>query len=295
MIRYFFILNFSLFIVNCFSQPTLPLYEKNEKGEVLLLRIDSFPKDLKKKFDTVSIISENGICYGKMSKFRMISQKECCTHPDPKFLLGTIKLKKKKCTGTMILGKIDCGKSLNYDSLKAKTNLFEMVSEEFQSPLINKEYLTRYRWKATEVDEKKDVYLQSISKNNNEDYVITYSVLLKNCIHIKTDSTDFYYCTTDTTGYSKKKNHSWYDDRITWSLLYVNQKLIYVIPDFSSTTIDGYGPFHGKEQKFSSIYKAKGITYYYFSPGYVIYYRNKEWKYATREPVMYYGECDCGE
>ena len=279
----------------CFSQPILPLYEKNAQGELLLLRTDSIPKDVKKKFDTVSVIDEKGVCYVKPGKFRLITKKECCTHPDPKFLLASVKMKNKNCAGNLILGKVDSGKVLNYDSLKTKTNLFEMVSEEYHNPLINKEYIQRYRWVADEIDGKKDVYLQSISKNNNKDYVVTYKVPLKDCIHIKTDSTDFFYCTTDTTGKSKKQNLNWYHEKVKWSLLYVNKKSIYVTPDFTSTGMDGYGPFHYKEQKLSAIYSAKRVTYYYFSPGYVIYYRNKEWKYANREPVMYYGECDCGE
>src|SRR6185503_4538683 len=82
-----------------FSQNILPLYEKRENGELLLQRIDSIPKDIKKKFDTVSFISEKGICYGNLSKFRLVQEKECCTKPDPKFLLAIIKLKAKNCPG----------------------------------------------------------------------------------------------------------------------------------------------------------------------------------------------------
>lgn len=289
-----FIICHSSFVI-AFSQPILPLYEKNEHGEVLLLRIDSIPKDVKKRFDTVSVITEKEICYGKLGKFRLVTEKECCTHPDPTFLLASVKMKDKTCIGAMILGKISDGRSLNYDSLKTKTNLFEMASEEYQNPLINKEYIQRYRWTPTEVDGKKDVYLQSISKNNNKDYIVTYKVLLKNCIHIKTDSTDYFYCTTDSNENYKKKNLSWYNEKVKWSLLYVNKKLIYVAPDFTETGMDGYGPFHYKEQKLAAIYKAKGVTYYYFSPGYVIYHKNREWKLANREAVKYYGECDCGE
>jgi len=296
-VLFYFLLLFSFYflIPNCFSQPVLPLYEKNETEELLLLRIDSIPKDVKKRFDTISIITEKGICYGKLSKFKLITEKECCTHPDPKFLLATAKFKDKNCRGTLILGKADSGKILNYDSLKAKINLFEWISEEYHNPLINKEHIQRYRWTATEVDGRKDVFLESISKNNNKDYVVTYKVSLKDCIHIKTDSVDYFYCTTDTTDNYKKKNMNWYHDKIKWSLLYVNKKLIYAAPDFSSTSTDGYGPFHYKEQKLSAIYRAKGLTFYYFVPGYVIYYRNKDWKLANREPVKYYGECDCGE
>lgn len=295
MLRALFVFTFSFVIFNCLSQPILPLYEKNEQGEVLLLRIDSIPKDVKKRFDTVSVITEKGICYGKLGKFKLITVKECCTHPDPKFLLSSIKMKDKICNGPLLLGKIDSGKVLNYDSLKTKTNLFEMLSEEYQNPLINKEYIQRYRWAATEVDGKKDVYLQSISKNNNKDYIDTYKVSLRDCIHIKTDSTDFFYCATDTIGNYKKKNLNWFNEKVKWTLLYVNKKLIYVTPDFTETGMDGYGPFHYKEQKLTAIYIANGVTYYYFSPGYVIYHRNKEWKLASREAVKYYGECDCGE
>ena len=278
-----------------FSQQSLPLYEKNENGEILLLRIDSIPKDVEHKFDTISVITETGICYGELGKFKLITEKECCTHPDPKFLAATAKFKDKNCRGTLILEKADSGKTLNYDSLKAKTNLFEWLSEEYQKPLISREYIQRYRWTATELDGKKDVFLQSASKNNNKDYVDTYKVSLQNCIHIKTDTMDFFYCATDTIDNYKKKNISWFNEKVKWSLLYVNKKLIYVAPDFTDTGMDGYGPFHYKEQKLTGIYRAKGITFYYFSPGYVIYYKNKEWKLANRKPVKYYGECDCGK
>ena len=56
-----------------FSQQILPLYEKNENGDILLLRIDSIPKDVKNKFDTISVITAQGICYGKLSKFKLIT------------------------------------------------------------------------------------------------------------------------------------------------------------------------------------------------------------------------------
>lgn len=283
-----------LFFTLSFGQElSLPLYERTEKRKILLHRIDSVPKDVKNKFDTVSIVSTNGICYGKLGKFKLITVKECCTKPDPKFLIASAKFKNKKCSGVMIFGKIDSGKSFNYDSLKTKTNLFEWTGEDYQKPLVSEEYVSKYRWRADELDGKKDVYLEAMSKNNNKDYPVIYKVPLKGCIHIKTDSLDYFYCETDTSANSKKKSLNWYDDKIYWSLLYVKKELVYVTPDFSDTSIDGYSPFHYKEQKLFAVYNAKGITYYVFSPGYVIYYKNKKWNYGSRNPVKYYGECDC--
>ena len=193
----------------------------------------------------------------------------------------------------MLLGKADSGSILNYDSLKAKTNLFEWISEEYNNPLIYREVITRYRWTPTELNGKKDVFLQAISKNNNKDYVDTYNVGLKDCIHIKTDSADYFYCETDTSGNYLRKNLRWFDDKVAWSLLYVNKKLIYATPDLSKTSLDGYWPFHYKEQKLYSEYYSKGVRYFHFSPGYVIYNEHKIWKMLYREPVKYYGECDC--
>ncbi len=284
-----------LLTAKTFSQNGLPFYERNEDGTLPLLRTDSIPKDAKKQFKAISIISEKGVGYGKLKKISLSTQKECCTKPDPTFLTGKVQGKNKGENSIIVPGKIDSGKILDYDSLKAKTNLFEMISEEFEFPKINKEVVSRYRWSATELQGKKEVFLQAISRNNYKDQVITYNVSLKNCTHIKTDSTDFFYCTTDTAGNYKKEKLNWYDESIKWSLLYVNKKLIYVTPDFSNTTIRGTGPFHNKEQKLSAIYSTKGITYYYFSPGFVVYYKNREWKLAYRNPVKRYDECDCGE
>jgi hypothetical protein len=292
---FLFLTAFFLLIKTGSAQNTLPLYEKNEEGEVLLLRTDSTPENTKDQFDTVSFLSGNCIRYGKFRKIRLISVMECCTHPDPKFLTGKIKGKKMMQNGLMILGKIESGKTLDYDSLNAKTNLFEMTGEEFEIPQVHQDVVTRYRWFPAELDGKKEVFLQSVSKNNYHGEVITYNVALKNCLHIRTDSTDFFYCSTDLSGNYKKSKLNWYEENIKWSLLYVNKKLIYVTPDFSNTTIRGSGPFHSKEQKLAAIYRAKGTTYYYFSPGFVISFRDHEWKREFREPAKKYDKCDCDE
>ncbi len=269
------------------SQCCLPFYETTEQGELLLLSTDSIPQNVEKYFNTVSIIAENKICYAKFDKFRIYTESECCTSTDPRYLVGTIKVKKKNCTGTIISGKVDQAKILNYNLLKSKINPTDWVSKEFQNPKSQTDHGDnyKYRWIEEEINGKKDITLQ---RYYMDEYREPLKVLLKDCIHIQTDSIDFFYCPTDTTNLPPYNNTK-------WCLLYINKKLIYVTQDVTGTGRDGYGPFFYQEQKLSSIYKAKGTTYYYFSAGYVIYFQNNEWKQAYKEPLRYYGECDCGE
>ena len=124
---------------NCSAQNNLPFYEQNSIGEYYLLLSDSIP-DLKQS-NQVSIISKHGIVgSGKFINLHITTEKECCTHHDTFFLMGTLKLNcKPDSIYYLIAGVIKEGKLFNtkFDSVPDEKNF---VTSDFQKTILDINY-----------------------------------------------------------------------------------------------------------------------------------------------------------
>lgn len=277
------------FIVDCSAQNHLPFYEQNSIGEYYLLRSDSIP-DLKQS-NQVSIISKHGIVgSGKFINLHITTEKECCTHPDPFFLMGTLKLNcKPDSIYYLVAGVINEGKLFNtkFDSVPDEKNF---VTGDFNKTILDINYdpVYSYRW-TKQFDGK--YYLEVKDDANyfgtHPDNII-YPVDLKNCNYSKNDSIEILYCMAD----SLNENFH-YEPR--WILIYLNGKLLDARRDYSLTSSDGYGPFFYQLKFPAGCYKTENDFYILYNPGFVLHQQNGTWTEESREPCLYYGECDCGE
>lgn len=214
------------FIVDCSAQNHLPFYEQNSNGEYYLLRSDSIP-DLK-QFNQVSIISKHGIVgSGKFINFHFTTEKECCTHPDPFFLMGTLKLNFKPDSAYYILGGVIKEGKLFDSKLDTVPDVNNYLTSDFQNTILdlNDDPEYSYRWTLQPtgkyyLEVKDDANYFGTPPDN-----IIYPVDLKNCSYSKIDSIEILYCIAD----SLNENFH-YEPR--WTLIYMNGKLLDARRDF---------------------------------------------------------------
>ena len=280
---------FLLSSVLCNAQQSFPFYEQNDDGEYYLLRDDSIHNY--KQFNSVNIITKKGIeGAGKFINLHSEQQKECCTHPDPVFLLGELQLNFKTDSIYYVIGgKVDDGKLFN-TQLDTVTDVKRFITGDFQQSVLGVTEKTgqSFGW-ANEFNGKNYLNVKQDLTNEAQQSVIkTYPVDLKNCIYSVYDSIEILYCVPDSV-------NELYQYEPTWLFTYFNGKLLDARADYFFTSTDGYGPFFYQMKVPAGWYKADGDFFILYRPGYVLKNHNGTWSEEWREPCLYYGECDCGE
>lgn len=116
-------------------------------GEYYLLRNDSIHDY--SQFNSVSIITKNGIeGKGKFINLHVRSEKECCTHPDPKFLMGTLQLNSVTDSVYYVLGgEVKEGKLFDTKH-EAIPDVNKFMRKDFEKSIIdiNSDSEYSYRW-----------------------------------------------------------------------------------------------------------------------------------------------------
>ncbi len=278
-----------LFLNELNAQQPLPFYERNQKGEYYLLRTDSMFSP--KVFGEICVLTKNGIQgLGKMTNLYIQQEEECCTNPDPFFLMGNFKAAFQPDTPYYLISeKVDEGKlfDLKFSEIK---NSEKFSGDAFQKPLLGdpEENYWRFRWKE-QIGGK--TYLEKIDEityNNQPSDTMVFHVSLNACEYLKQDSFEILYCHTDSA----------YEDYLyepAWVVVYLNNKLLDARMDYFNMPVDGYGPFQSLKQNLVGWYKKKTDFFLIYYPGYVVTQQNGMWVEGMREPCRYYGECDCAE
>ncbi len=272
-----------------FAQSSLPFYELNKTGEYYLLRNDSV-HDFG-QFKSLTILTKNGIAKtGSFINLHSITEKECCTSPDPVFLMGELKLSVKTDSVYYIIGGSVTEGKLFSEPLNSITDFEKFVVPEFQKTVLGINYDSDYSYRWTRqpsgkfyLEVKDDANYLGASPEN-----IVYPIDLKNCTYSISDSIEILYCTAD----SVNENFQ-FEPR--WSVIYLNGKLLDVRADYSLIPADGYGPFFYQIKFPAGCYRSEMDFYILFNPGFVLHEHNGAWSEESRAPCLYYGECDCGE
>ena len=291
MARSSFIIVFCFYFFRTVAQP-LPLYERNQQGEFYLLRSDSIQYHAQLGFKSITVLSVNGIEKKENLKdIHLASEKECCTHPDPWFEMGSINWKPKNENEKIvyIAGDIDDGK-LWSNSISQMPDAKIFLKDEFNQTLIGKSFFSdySYRWKQ---QSNGKIYFEEQEQNESEGvkaHVETFEVNLQTCLYEKHDSFEVLTCKPDSVD-----EYAIYSP--WWVLTYLNHQLLDARMDYSHTSSDGYGAFHYQAQNPIGWYKAGDDFFLLCNPGYVLQLHTGKWTWEYRDACLYYGECDCGE
>lgn len=112
---------------------------------------------------------------------------------------------------------------------------------------------------------------------------------LERCRYSASGAAEFLRCAPPADAHGRHAGYS-------WSLMYHGGALVYATPDATGTGYDDFGdPFFHSRHDAVARYTVPDGQAYAFRPGYVLLHAGGRWRRMAREPLQYYGECDCPE
>lgn len=265
------------------AQVPLPLYERWDERSLLISRDLSQFDSLDRSIDTVTALGPKGREFLRVTGTRVEKVDECCNPQDPEFLLLELErpvVKEERYTA-FFAGTVNVAPwpadTVDLRDLWSDT----LVITDAEGPG------TQYFFAPDSISGD-GLTVRRHDRYTGAPYDRTYATPRRNCIARSDGVLASVRCARDTS----LRAMVW---GANMHFLFDHGTPVLQFYDWSGTSTDGYGPFAHSYYEVCGVLPQAGSAAYVLTSGEVVHLDGERWTTAAREPVLYYGECDCPE
>lgn len=266
------------------AQVPLPLYERWDSTSLLISRDPTAFDSLDRSIDTVTALGPNGREYLKVVGTHVIQVDECCDPKDPEFLL--LELERQ----VVLDRSYTCflpGVVNDLEPWDATVIPADSVLQDTMELRYNEGRYMRFFWSPDSISGL-GLTVQEFDAQGGLHHDRTYATPRTNCVARTRDG----FTTVRCSRQASFPGMMW---GANFLFLFDNAELVEQFWDWSGTSIDGCGPFAYSYYDVCGALSSAGGAAYVLTSGEVVVHDGEDWSVRSREPVRYYGECDCGE
>ncbi|MBL7964953.1 MAG: hypothetical protein JNM31_14050 [Flavobacteriales bacterium] len=271
-----------LAIASVRAQFPLPYYETWDSSSLLISRDTAAFLELM-RMDHLLAVGPLAAREVRIRRFRTLMEDECCTDADPVYLIAEL----AERIDTTHWSYLPSGEMEQVRF--ALQTLASYTLPDTLLPFTHPEpaYQPRWIWRAEGTDHR--LVLQRVRVDGSvEDEWPWMEVRRSRCQAWQLDDLTWVRCPGAEDTLRSLSN-------IGIEILMSPQGPVHVFLDYSQTTLDGWGPFHWAQRRPMAMIHSGAYRSIILNSGEVLVQSGGRWLYTHREPVRYYGECDCPE
>lgn len=219
----------------------------------------------------------------RVTGFRVVSEDRCCTDDDPRYLIADLAERVDTSRWTCLpAGELEQLRSLPVPMAHADLP-DTMLFMTHRGP----EHGQRWIWQPDSGDHR--LRLERVRPDGGiEDEWTWLDVRRSQCRAWKVNDLTWVECPGSGSRYDGLS-------AIGVNMLLSARGPVHLFIDNSNSTVDGWGPFHWADRRPIAMVHTGLARCVFFNSGEVLVEMSGTWTYTYREPMRYYGECDCPE